>query len=73
MPLGGVRQRGLRVADQLDVSGGAETQTGAVHGLGRVDGGPDMDLQPPLTGQTPADDLAPQVLDRLAVLGFALL
>ena len=73
MAFGGVGQGGLRIAHQLDVGGGAEAQTGAVHGLGRVDGGPDMDLQAALTGQAPADDLAPQVFDRLAVLGFALL
>src|SRR5690606_5796865 len=57
---------------QLDVGGGAEAQAGAVHGLGRVDGGPDLDLQATLARQAPADDLAPQVLDRLAVVGFAL-
>ncbi|MNV24106.1 hypothetical protein D3C71_1151540 [compost metagenome] len=73
MPLGGMGQGRLRIADQLDVCGGAEAQTGAVHGLGRIDGGPDMDLQPTLTGQAPAHDLTPQVLDRFAVLGFALL
>ncbi|MNT06776.1 hypothetical protein D3C72_1414570 [compost metagenome] len=73
MTFGGVRQRSLRIADQLDVCGGAEAQTSAVHGLGRIDGRPDMHLKPALTGQTPADDLAPKVLDRLAVFRFALL
>ena len=73
MALGGESQSLLRIAHHLDVGGGPETQARAVIGAGRFDRGPDLDLKPALARQAPSDDLAPQMFDRLGVLGLGLL
>ena len=73
MALGGEGQGLLRIAHHLDVCSGPKTQARAIIGAGRFDRGPDLDLKPALARQAPPDDLAPQMFDRLGVLGLGLL